>query len=336
MILDRQPVVAARGSTGDGRRAASCAARLGEGRTAAAGGAAPATGRRSADTKRPAVAEGQNLPDDWSPATGTNVLWRTADSRARALQPDRLGRRGLRDERDQQPARRDVQARSLRRRRCVGRSLGASLDAVRDRQAHRTDPLGANGGARRAAQQAAHQVHLRQQLAGHRRPHRRRLVRVAGHLRLRLQRRLALVRRSWPCGHGRLRHPVVRVGAGQLADHLERPGDRAVRHADRLVPAGAERRDRRDGVEDGSAGVAVVGHADDRRRRPPGPELVTNASNFMRGYDPKTGPGVVAARWQLEDHRADADLRRLVCTSWRADARRSGRCSPCGPARAAT
>ena len=31
-----------------------------------------------------------------------------------------------------------------------------------------------------------------------------------------------------------------------------------------------ERRDRRDGLEDGSPGAAVVGHADGRRRRPPG------------------------------------------------------------------
>ena len=65
----------------------------------------------------------------------------------------------------------------------------ASLDALRDRQAHRQDPLGANRGARRAAQQAPHQVDLRQRLARHRRPHRRRVVRIAGHLCLRLRRR---------------------------------------------------------------------------------------------------------------------------------------------------
>ena len=43
---------------------------------------------------------------------------------------------------------------------------------------------------------------------------------------------------------------------------------------------------------------------------PAGPELVTNASKFVRGYDPRTRQGAVAARRQLEDHRADADLRR--------------------------
>ena len=37
-----------------------------------------------------------------------------------------------------------------------------------------------------------------------------------------------------------------------------------------------------------------------------GEELVTNASNYIRGYDPRTGQGVVAARRQLQDHRADS------------------------------
>ena len=129
-----------------------------------------------------------------------------ADSRTRALEPDRLGRHALRHQRDQQPRQRDVQAGSLRRRRCIRRSLASSLDALRDRQAHRQDPLGAHRGAGRAAQQAAHQVHLRQRLARHRRPHRRRVVRIAGHLRLRRRRRPALVGRSRPRRHGRLRH----------------------------------------------------------------------------------------------------------------------------------
>ena len=41
--------------------------------------------------------------------------------------------------------------------------------------------------------------------------------------------------------HRRLRHSDVRVGAGELADHLERPRHPAVRHAGGLVPAGARR-----------------------------------------------------------------------------------------------
>ena len=39
---------------------------------------------------------------------------------------------------------------------------------------------------------------------------------------------------------------------------------------------------------------------------PGGPELVTNASNFVRGYDPRTRQGAVAARPELEDHGAHA------------------------------
>ena len=60
---------------------------------------------------------------------------------------------------------------------------------------------------------------------------------------------------------------------------------------------------------------------------PSGPELITNASNFVRGYDPKTGTRAVAARRQLEDHGADTDLRRTACTSSPAAARLNGRCS---------
>jgi outer membrane protein assembly factor BamB len=56
------------------------------------------------------------------------------DFRPRALQPDRLGRHGVRDKRDQQPQGRDLQAGPLRRWRCLGRSLRASLDALRHRQ----------------------------------------------------------------------------------------------------------------------------------------------------------------------------------------------------------
>ena len=38
-------------------------------------------------------------------------------------------------------------------------------------------------------------------------------------------------------------------------------------------------------------------------------ELVTNAANYIRGYDARTGTGAVAPRRQFEDHRAHADSR---------------------------
>ena len=94
---------------------------------------------------------------------------------------------------------------------------------------------------------------------------------------------------SRPRRHGGLRHSVVRMGAGELADHLERPGHRPVRHADRFVPAGARCRDRRDGVEDAIARSCRRGASPTVVTTPAGPELVTNASNFIRGYDPRTG-----------------------------------------------
>ena len=45
---------------------------------------------------------------------------------------------------------------------------------------------------------------------------------------------------------------------------------------------------------------------------PRGKELVTNAPNFIRGYDPATGAAALAARRQLEDHRAHADSRAAI------------------------
>ena len=58
--------------------------------------------------------------------------------------------------------------------------------------------------------------------------------------------------------------PSLRVGHGELADHLEQPRHPPVRHAGRLVPAGARRGHRRDGLEDRARGAAFVGHADRR------------------------------------------------------------------------
>ena len=71
-------------------------------------------------------------------------------------------------------------------------------------------------------------------------------------------------------------------------------------------------------------------------RRANGPELVTNASKFIRGYDPRTAQGVVAARRQLEDHRANADLQRRLVRHRERPRARSGRSSPSSPAPAAT
>ena len=89
-------------------------------------------------------------------------------------------------------------------------------------------------------------------------------------------------------------------------------------------------RDRADGVEDRaqelpSWGTPTVYVPD--KRRPRAPELVTNASNFIRGYDPDTGAELLAARRQLEDYGADAGFSPTASSSSRAAARRSGRSS---------
>ena len=57
--------------------------------------------------------------------------------------------------------------------------------------------------------------------------------------------------------------------------------------------------------------AAVLGDAHRLPRHAAAPaELVTNAPKFIRGYDPEDRPRALAARPQLEHHRADADLRR--------------------------
>ena len=130
-----QPLAAARHASPRQRRGASCARRAREDRRSARRRRARATGRRSADAKRPASPTGRTCPTRWNPATGENILWRTPIPGLAALEPDRVGRHDLRHQRDQQPQGCDVQARALRRRRRIRRSIGASLDALRDRQA---------------------------------------------------------------------------------------------------------------------------------------------------------------------------------------------------------
>ena len=167
------------------------------------------------------IAEKQMLPDTWNVTDRRAHPVAHADSRPRALESDRVGRSRVRDDRDQQPAERDLSSRTLRRRRRLGRSIAPAMGDLRGRQADGKDSVGARGPRRRAAQQAAHQVHLRERESRHRRPDRRRLVRIGGRVRLRPRRHAAMEGRSRPRRHGRVRHPDVRVGSGELADHLE-------------------------------------------------------------------------------------------------------------------
>ena len=58
-----------------------------------------------------------------------------------------------------------------------------------------------------------------------------------------------------------------------------------------------------------------------------GPELVTNASNFIRGYDPKTGRELWRLGGSSKITAPTPDLRRGPARRSRAGARRSGRSS---------
>ena len=240
--------------------------------------------------RRAGVADGQQPAGHAGTAkTGENILWRTPIPGLAHSSPIVWGDRVFVTSAVSSRSERDVQARTLRRRRRVGRSLAAALDDLRARQADRQD---AAGSASRTKGAPRDKRHIKSTYASATPATDGRIV-VAwfgsqGVLRLRRRRHAAVEGRPRPPRRRRLRHPDVRVGAGQLADHLERPGHPAVRHAGRFVPARAERRDRRDGVEDRARRAAVVGHADGGDDVA-GPELVTNASNFIRGYDPRTG-----------------------------------------------
>ena len=134
------------------------------------------------------IADGQQLPDTWDVKTGENILWRTPIpglahsspivwgdrvfvTTAISQRPNATFKPGLYGDGDASDG-----------------SLAAALDDLRDRQAHREDALGARRARGRAAQQAPHQVHLRERHAGHRRPHRRRVVRIARRVCLRRER----------------------------------------------------------------------------------------------------------------------------------------------------
>ena len=215
-----------------------------------------------------------------------------ADPRARALEPDRVGRSRLRDERGQQPSRTAT----------FKPGLYGDGDASDDRSRHRwmiyaldkrtgQDRLGARRASRARRSTSA--------TSSPPTPARRRRPTAASSSR-RSDRRastpttsngnLPLEGRSRPHRPRRLRHPDASSGARRARRSSGTASSiAAVRHAGRFVPARARRRDRARRVwkterdELPSWGTPTV--VDDAG----GPELVTNASNFVRGYDPQTG-----------------------------------------------
>ena len=238
-------------------------------------------------------------------------------ARARPFEPRGVGQPPLCDHRDQQRSKGDLSQGALRRWRRLDRSFPPSLSRDGPRQAHGEAALGAHSLRGPAAQQAPHQVHLCQRLAGDRRAHRRGVLRVAGCRGVRHERRAALEGGPRAARPGRLRSSLRRMGARQFAHHLEGPCDPAGRHAGGLVRAGAQRGHRRDRVEDRARRAAVVGHA--HRRRDEGG---TGARDQRVEVHPRLrsahGQGAVAARGQLEDHCADSYFDRRSARSSRA------------------
>ena len=140
-------------------------------------------------------AEKQDLPDNWDPATGANVLWRTPISGLGHSSPIVWGNTlfvtsaiSSRANATFKPACTATAMPPTIARRSAGWLYAIDKRTGKIRW-ERT------AGARRTAQQTAHQIHVCEQHAGHRRPHRRRVVRLAGDPCLRFRRRLALVRR---------------------------------------------------------------------------------------------------------------------------------------------
>ena len=276
---------------------------------------------------RPAAA-GHLEPED-----GRAHALADADPRPRALEPDRVGRSRVRDQRRQQRSEGDVQARTLRRRRCVGRSLARSGGcSTRSTSATGKIAVGARRLRGRAARACA--TSSRPTPAPRRRP-------TAGSSSRRSARRASTPTTStarccgrsisaastWapttsrPSSGAPASSPIIWNGLVIL--QCDTQADSFLRGARRRRPA------RRCGRP--SATSCRRGARRRWRRRRRAPELVTNASNFVRGYDPRTGKELWRLGRQLEDHRADADLRRRPARRRQrpraraADLRRQGR-----------
>ncbi len=173
-----------------------------------------------------------------------------ADRRARRLEPDRLGRSRVRVDRCQQRSGGRHQDRPLRRRPAGGRRVQAFLAADRAGPAHRQGAVGPRRDRRHAEDQASSEIEPGDGDAGHRRPAGDRVVRIRRAVRLRPRRQAALEARPRRAERRLVLRSRLRVGVRQLADHLEEPGDRPVRHPEELLHRGVRRRVRPPGVAD--------------------------------------------------------------------------------------
>ena len=235
------------------------------------------------------VADGQNLPERWNPATGENILWKTSIPGLSHSSPIVWGdvifvtsaissRQGC-----------DVQTRALWRRRCIRGSLGASLDAVR-RSIRRTGKI---RWERTAAQgPPRNKRHIKSTYASASPATDGRIVvawfgsqglfayDVNGGLR-------------WSVDLGRVDMgaydiPSIEWGPasspiiwnGLVIVQCDTQADSFLLALDAATGKTVWKTDRQELPSWGTPTIVNT---------PAGPELITNASNFVRGYDPKTG-----------------------------------------------
>ena len=186
-------------------------------------------------------AEGQHLPDDWSPATGKNVLWRLPIPGLAHSSPIVWGDTLF-----------VTSAISSRPDASFKPGLYGDGDASNDRSPHRwmlyaiDRRTGKIRWERTAAQgEPRNKRHIKSTYASSSPATDGRIV-VAWFGSQGIHAYDFDGERRWSVDLGRVDMgaydiPSYRVGPGQFADHLERSGDRAVRHADRFLPACAQR-----------------------------------------------------------------------------------------------
>ena len=264
------------------------------------------------------VASGQNLPDTWNVTTGENIRWKATVPGLAHSSPIVWGDRIFVTTRDQQPCRMRPSSPASTVRAPPPRIASPQRWVViaLDRKTGRTlwQQTAYEGVPREKRHIKATYANATPATDG------RYVVAFFGSQGLYafdIDGKAAVEEGPGCPQYRRLRSAGVRVGHRQLADHLQGPGDRAVRHAERVVRARRRHRHREDRVEDVAQGAAVVGDADRlcvgvRRTRGTRDQRVELHPRLRSRHR----RGAVAAGRQLEDHRADAGLRR------RADHRR--------------
>ena len=234
------------------------------------------------------TADEQTLPDRWNPGSGENILWRTPIPGLAHSSPIVWGDLVF-----------VTTAISSRGSATFKPGLYGDGDASEDRSTHRwlLHAIDKRTGLVRWTRTAAEGVpgnkrHIKSTYAsaspatdGRRR---RDMVRVAGCLRVRRPGRAPLVCRPRPRGHGRLRHSGYEWGPASspiiwnnlVIIQCDTQRDSFLLALDTATGNMVWKTPREELPSWGTPTVVST---------QAGPELITNASNFIRGYDPRSG-----------------------------------------------